>query len=96
MFISIILAGIIAISIKMIGVLLITGLLLIPPAMSRNFSKSPKEMVIYSILGGIVSVIIGLFCSLELNTPSGPSIIVASMFLFIISLFYKKGLNVVN
>ena len=93
---TIILAGIIAISIKMIGVLLITGLLLIPPAMSRNFSKSPKEMVIYSILGGIVSVIIGLFCSLELNTPSGPSIIVASMFLFIISLFYKKGLNVVN
>ena len=93
---TIILAGIIAISIKMIGVLLITGLLLIPPAMSRNFSKSPKEMVIYSILGGIVSVIIGLFCSLELNTPSGPNIIVASMFLFIISLFYKKGLNVVN
>ena len=93
---TILLAGIIAISIKMIGVLLITGLLLIPPAMSRNFSNSPTKMVLFSIIGGIFSVIIGLYCSLYLNTPSGPSIIVASMILFILSLFLKKGLNIVN
>ena len=93
---TILLAGIIAISIKMIGVLLITGLLLIPPAMSRNFSNSPKQMVIFSIIGGVISVILGLFCSLQLNTPSGPSIIVASMFLFILSLFFKKGLDIVK
>jgi len=53
-------------------------------------------MVIYSILGGIASVLIGLFSSLEFNTPSGPSIIVASLLLFIISLFFKKGLNIVK
>ena len=93
---TILLAGIIAISIKMIGVLLITGLLLIPSAMSRNFSNSPKQMIIFSIIGGVISVIIGLFCSLQLNTPSGPSIIVASMFLFILSLFFKKGLDIVK
>ena len=93
---TILLAGIIAISIKMIGVLLITGLLLIPPAMSRNFSNSPKQMIIFSIIGGVVSVIIGLFCSLQLNTPSGPSIIVASMLLFVLSLFFKKGLDIVK
>ena len=92
----ILLAGIVAISIKMIGVLLITGLLLIPPAMSRNFSTNPKQMVIYSIIGGVTSVLVGLFSSLEFNTPSGPSIIVASMLLFIISLFFKKGFNVVK
>ncbi len=93
---TILLAGIIAISIKMIGVLLITGLLLIPPAMSRNFSNSPKQMVIFSIIGGVLSVIIGLFSSLEFNTPSGPSIIVAAMALFIFSLFFKRGLRVVK
>ena len=93
---TILLAGIIAISIKMIGVLLITGLLLIPPAMSRNFSNSPKQMIIFSIIGGVISVIIGLFCSLQLNTPSGPSIIVASMILFVLSLFFKKGLDIVK
>ena len=93
---TVILAGIIAISIKMIGVLLITGLLLIPSAMSRNFSASPIQMMFFSIIAGILSVVIGLFCSLELNTPSGPSIIVASLILFIISLFIKKGMNILQ
>ena len=74
----------------MIGVLLITGLLLIPPAMSRNFSLSPKEMVLFSIIGGVISVIFGLFGSLEFNTPSGPSIIVVSLILFFLSLFFKR------
>ena len=87
---TILIAGVIAISIKMIGVLLITGLLLIPPAMSRNFSLSPKEMVVFSIIGGVISVIFGLFGSLEFNTPSGPSIIAAALFLFILSLLNIK------
>ena len=93
---TILLAGIIAICIKMIGVLLITGLLLIPAAMSRNFSKSPNQMILYSILGGVTSVTIGLFSSLEFNTPSGPSIIVASMILFVFSLFFKNIFNFVK
>ena len=61
---TILLAGVIAISIKMIGVLLITGLLLIPAAMARNISNNPLQMIIFSVLGGILSVIIGLFSSL--------------------------------
>ena len=93
---TVILAGVIAISIKMIGVLLITGLLIIPSAMSRNFSTSPIQMMFVSIIGGVLSVVIGLFFSLELNTPSGPSIIVASLMLFIISLFFKKGTTIVQ
>ena len=47
-------------------------------------------MVIYSIIGGLLSVILGLFTSLEFNTPSGPSIITASLFLFILSLLNIK------
>ncbi|MAV87442.1 MAG: hypothetical protein CMM67_04280 [Rhodospirillaceae bacterium] len=88
---TILIAGVIAISIKMIGVLLITGLLLIPPAMSRNLSLSPKEMVVFSIIGGVISVIVGLFGSLEFNTPSGPSIIVVSLIFFFLSLLFKRS-----
>ena len=83
-------AGIIAISIKMVGLLLITGMLIIPAAMARNLSSSPQSMVIYSIIGGLLSVIIGLFTSLEFNTSSGPSIITAALLLFILSLFKIK------
>ena len=83
-------AAIIAISIKMVGLLLITGMLIIPAAMSRNISDSPQKMVLFSIIGGLLSVIIGLFSSLEFNTPSGPSIIAASLLLFILSLLKIK------
>ena len=83
---TLLLAGVIALSIKMIGALLITGLLLIPAATARNISNTPNQMVILSTLVGIISVIAGLFTSLELNTSSGPTIIVVALILFIISL----------
>jgi len=87
---TILLAAIIAISIKLVGVLLITGMLIIPTAMSRNLSDNPKKMVLFSIIGGMMSVLIGLFSSLEFNTPSGPSIIAAALLLFVLSLFKIK------
>tara|TARA_B100001063_G_C16758126_1_gene554346 strand:- start:900 stop:1700 length:801 start_codon:yes stop_codon:yes gene_type:complete len=83
---TILLAGVIAISIKMIGVLLITGLLIIPAAMARNLSNNPKQMVLFAVLAGVSSVVIGLFLSLEFNSPSGPTILVAAFILFILSL----------
>ena len=87
---TILMAAIIAISIKMVGLLLITGMLIIPAAMARNISNSPKQMILFSVIGGLLSVIIGLFTSLEFNTASGPSIIAASLFLFILSLLKIK------
>ena len=87
---TVLMAGIIAISIKMVGLLLITGMLIIPAAMARNISSSPQMMVIYSVIGGLLSVILGLLTSLEFNTASGPSIIAASLFLFILSLLKIK------
>ena len=87
---TILMAAIIAISIKMVGLLLITGMLIIPAAMARNISDSPLKMVTYSIIGGLLSVLIGLFTSLEFNTPSGPSIVAAALFLFILSLLKIK------
>ena len=87
---TLLMAAIIAISIKLIGLLLITGMLIIPAAMARNVSNSPKGMIIFSVIGGLLSVFLGLFSSLNFNTPSGPSIIVAALILFIISLFRIK------
>ena len=87
---TILMAAVIAISIKMVGLLLITGMLIIPAAMARNISDSPQKMVIFSIIGGLLSVVLGLYSSLEFNTSSGPSIIAASLVLFILSLFKIK------
>ena len=87
---TLLMAAVIALSIKMIGLLLITGMLIIPAAFARNLSDTPKQMVLFSIIGGLLSVILGLFSSLKFNPPSGPSIITAALLLFIISLFKIK------
>ena len=83
---TILMAAVIAISIKIVGLLLITGMLIIPAALARNISNNPKQMVIFSIFGGLLSVLIGLFSSLKFNTASGPSIITAALILFLITL----------
>ena len=81
----ILMASVIAISMKIVGVLLITALLIIPAASARCFSKSPEQMALYSVLAGILSVIVGLQSSLKWDTPAGPSIVAALLLLFIVS-----------
>ena len=88
---TVLLAAIIAISIKIVGLLLITGMLIMPAAMARNVSNNPAQMVKLSIIGGLLSVLIGLFSSLQINTPSGPSIITAALFLFCLTLIKIKN-----
>ena len=51
---TVLLAAIIAISIKIVGLLLITGMLIIPAAMARNVSNNPTQMVKLSIIGGLL------------------------------------------
>lgn len=82
----ILLAAVIAISMKIVGVLLITALLIIPAATARRFASGPEHMAIIAALLGVLAVIGGLFGSLEWDTPTGPSIVVAALALFVLSL----------
>ena len=91
---TLLMAAIIAISIKMVGLLLITGMLIMPAAMARNLSDNPIMMVFIATIGGLLSVLLGLFASLEFNSPSGPSIIVAALTLFLLSLINLKRMKI--
>lgn len=79
-------AVVIAISMKIIGVLLITAMLIIPAAAARRISFSPEQMALYASLIGSLSVVAGLYGSLEFDIPSGPAIVVASLGFFLLSL----------
>ncbi|MFT4185387.1 MAG: zinc ABC transporter permease subunit ZnuB [Rhizobium sp.] len=79
-------AVVIAIAMKIVGILLITALLIIPAATARRFAATPEMMAVFASLVGAVAVVGGLFGSLHYDTPSGPSIVVAALGLFIISL----------
>ena len=76
---------VVAVSVNIVGILLITSLLIIPSATARYFSRSPEMMAFYSVLLGIFSVIFGIYGSFIFDTPSGPSIVVSCTIFFIFS-----------
>lgn len=83
-------ALLVAVSMKIIGVLLITSLLIIPPASVRGFAKSPEQMALFAGLLGCLAVILGMAMSFYWDTPTGPSIVVAAAFLFLASALLNK------
>lgn len=86
LFFMLLMAVVIAIAMKIVGILLITALLIIPAATARRFAGTPETMAVLASLLGAIAVVGGLFGSLRYDTPSGPSIVVAALILFIISL----------
>ncbi|MEZ5870480.1 MAG: metal ABC transporter permease [Nitratireductor sp.] len=78
-------AVVIAISMKLVGVLLITAMLIIPAATARHFSNGPERMALLSAISGVLAVAGGLFGSLRLDVPSGPAIVVAALVLFVVA-----------
>ena len=89
---TLLIAAVIAISIKIVGILLITGLLIIPASASRNLSSTPIQMAVIASVVGVVSVIFGLYSSITWNTPTGPSILSMALVIFLASLFPWKKL----
>jgi len=79
----------IALSIKVVGILLITSLLVIPAAAAHRFSKTPEKMLALTLIIGVLSVAIGLLVSILYDTPTGPSIVIMATTFFILSLFKK-------
>ena len=75
----------VAIAMKVVGVLLITALLIIPPAAARRFARSPESMAAGAVLAGLLAVVGGIGFSLAWDTPSGPSIVATAAALFALS-----------
>jgi zinc transport system permease protein len=75
-------ALVIAVSMKIVGVLLITSMMIIPAAAARSLSRTPEQMALLAAIVGIVAVVLGLAGSWFWDTPTGPSIVVAATLLF--------------
>ena len=81
---------IISVALKIVGVLLITSLLIIPPATARKFAETPEKMSFIAIITGVLVVIAGLVWAFELDTPVGPTIVICATYLFALS-YLKTG-----
>lgn len=82
-------ALVVAVSIKAVGMLLVTSLLIVPAACARYLSRTPTQMAILATLAGMLAVTGGLATSLAVDTPTGPTIILVAMALFIMCYAFK-------
>ena len=79
-------ALVIAMAMKIVGILLVTALLIIPAAAARRFARTPEQMAIFAAVAGSIAVALGLQGSLLWDLPSGPAIVVAAALIFVVTL----------
>lgn len=77
--------------IRLVGIILVVALLSIPSAISINFAKSIKRMMLLSTILGLIFTIFGLILSFYLNLASGAAIIIISVIGYVISLLLKSN-----
>lgn len=85
-----IIAIVVMITIKWVGILIINSLLILPAATARNISRNMKQYTLFSILFSFVSCIIGLISSYYLETAAGATIVLVSSIFFVFSLLGLK------
>jgi zinc transport system permease protein len=85
-------AAVVAIAMKVVGILLITALLIFPAAAARRVSHGPLQMAVIAAIAGVISAIGGLFGSLTWDSPAGPTMVVAALLLFVASISPLAGL----
>jgi zinc transport system permease protein len=83
-------ALVIAIAMKIVGVLLITALLIIPAATARRISNTPEGMAVTASAIAMLTVVMGLGMSWYTDTPAGPSVVVCAALLFMLSLLFRQ------
>ena len=75
---------VIAVAMKIVGVLLITALLIIPAATARRLAGTPEQMALLATGFGVTAVGGGLAMSWFADTPAGPSVVVTSCVVFLL------------
>ncbi len=89
---AILIAIVVMISIRWIGILLINSLLILPAASSRNIAKNMRSYHLFSVIFSLFSGISGLIASYYFNIPTGPMIVIISGCIYFITLITRKTL----
>jgi zinc transport system permease protein len=80
----------VAVTIRLLGIILVTALIVIPPAAARNLSRNLRQQIIASIVIGVLGSVGGTMLSYELNVPCGPTIVLACVAVFVASLALRR------
>jgi zinc transport system permease protein len=77
-----VLAVVVAITLKVVGALLTIAFLIMPAAAARPFSETPEQMALFATIFAMLSVVFGLFVSISIDAPGGPSIVLVLAAIF--------------
>lgn len=83
-------AVVVMLSIKWVGVLLINSMLILPAACARNFSTNSRQYLFSSVGISLVTGLGGVISSFYLNTSAGATIVLISAILFFISYIFRR------
>lgn len=75
---------VVAVSVRIVGILLISSMLIIPAASARQLAHRPETMAVLSSLLAVCAVIVGIFTSLIFDIPTSPAIVTSSVAIFIL------------
>jgi zinc transport system permease protein len=78
-------ALVISVAMKIVGILLITAMLILPAAAARRFARNPEAMALLAAGLGMAAVMGGLGASLAWDLPAGPAIVLAASLIFAVT-----------
>lgn len=87
---AVVIALIVMLSIKWVGILIINALLILPSAASRNLSVNMREYHFFSVLFSLFSGIMGLFVSYFVNVATGPMIVIIASIIYFATYLYSR------
>lgn len=90
---AILVALIVMLSIKWVGILIINALLILPAASSRNISVNMREYHLFSIIFSVFSGVLGLLVSYYTNVATGPMIVIIASVIYFSTFIYGRKIN---
>lgn len=80
----------VALTIRLLGIILVTALIVIPAAAARSVSRNLRQQIVFSLVFGLIGSVGGTLLSYQLEVPCGPSIVLACVALFLGSLVVAR------
>jgi zinc transport system permease protein len=81
----------VVLSMKVVGIMLISALLILPAVTALQVSKSFRSTIAIAALAAVFSVIAGILVSFSFNLPTGATIVIVNFGLFSLGLLYKRA-----
>jgi zinc transport system permease protein len=87
---AVLVALIVMLSIKWVGILIINALLILPAASARNISVNMRKYHLFSLIFSLFSGIVGLVVSYYTNVATGPMIVIIASVIYFATYLYGR------